>query len=58
MDGGMSGLYQNETWELTTLLPDLLYRRSLSGYCTFFGGNLVTWHSKKQRVVARSSAEA
>lgn len=33
-------------------------RRSISGYCTFVGGNLVTWRSKKQNVVARSSAEA
>ncbi|GAV87964.1 hypothetical protein CFOL_v3_31388, partial [Cephalotus follicularis] len=33
-------------------------RRSTSGYCTFVGGNLVTWRSKKQMVVARSSAEA
>jgi len=33
-------------------------RRSTSGYCTFVGGNLVTWRSKKQNVVARSSAEA
>lgn len=33
-------------------------RRSISGYCTFIGGNLVTWRSKKQSVVARSSAEA
>ena len=33
-------------------------RRSTSGYCTFLGGNLVTWRSKKQDVVARSSAEA
>jgi Reverse transcriptase (RNA-dependent DNA polymerase) len=33
-------------------------RRSTSGYCTFVGGNLVTWKSKKQAVVARSSAEA
>jgi hypothetical protein len=33
-------------------------RRSTSGYCTFLGGNLVTWRSKKQNVVARSSAES
>lgn len=33
-------------------------RRSTSGYCLFVGGNLVTWCSKKQSVVARSSVEA
>jgi len=33
-------------------------RRLTTGYCTFLGGNLVTWRSKKQNVVARSSAEA
>lgn len=33
-------------------------RRSTTGYCTFLCGNLVTWRSKKQSVVARSSAEA
>ncbi|GJR49992.1 putative RNA-directed DNA polymerase [Tanacetum coccineum] len=33
-------------------------RRSTSGYLTLVGGNLVTWRSKKQKVVALSSAEA
>ncbi|RVW25069.1 Retrovirus-related Pol polyprotein from transposon RE1 [Vitis vinifera] len=33
-------------------------RRSTSGYFTFVGGNLVTWKSKKQNVVARLSVEA
>ncbi|RVW42603.1 Retrovirus-related Pol polyprotein from transposon TNT 1-94 [Vitis vinifera] len=33
-------------------------RKSTSGYFTFIGGNLVTWKSKKQKVVALSSAEA
>ena len=37
---------------------DLSDRRSTSGYFTFVGGNLVTWKSKKQKVVALSSAEA
>ncbi|RVW93973.1 Retrovirus-related Pol polyprotein from transposon TNT 1-94 [Vitis vinifera] len=33
-------------------------RRSTTGYCSYVWGNLVTWRSKKQSVVARSSAKA
>ena len=36
----------------------IIDRKSTSGYCTYVWGNLVTWRSKKQGVVARSSAEA
>jgi hypothetical protein len=32
--------------------------RSTSGFCVFLGGALVSWSSKRQAVVSRSSAEA
>lgn len=46
-------IYTDSSWA-----GELTDRKSVSGYCSFVWGNLVTWRSKKQTVVSRSSAES
>ena len=45
-----------EAYTDADFVGSLIDRRSTTGYCMFLGGNLITWRSKKQLVVARSIA--
>lgn len=33
-------------------------RKSITGYCVFFGANLVSWKSKMQPIISKSSAKS
>lgn len=46
-------IYSDADWA-----TDTTDRKSITGYAIFMGNNLVSWNSKKQQTVARSSTEA
>ena len=47
-----------EIYTDASLARDLETGRSITGYYSYLWGNLVTWRSKKQTIVSRSSCEA
>ncbi|GAV65176.1 hypothetical protein CFOL_v3_08691 [Cephalotus follicularis] len=57
-DGDKNGALQMVGYSYADWVGCPTDRRSISGYCVFVGGNLVSWKSKRQSLASRSSAEA
>ncbi|CAA0817787.1 cysteine-rich RLK (RECEPTOR-like protein kinase) 8, partial [Striga hermonthica] len=62
LDYGMH-FYMSKNLQITAYADadwgsDIDDRRSTSGFCIFLGPNLISWSSKKQHIVSRSSTEA
>lgn len=53
-----NGIVNLEAYTDACYAGSIMDMRSTTDYYTFLGGNLVTWKSKKQSVVSRSSVEA
>ena len=49
-----NGVLVLEAYTDANYAGSIIDRKSTFGYCTFLGGNLVTWRSKKHNVVVRS----
>ncbi|GJT59694.1 hypothetical protein Tco_1003227 [Tanacetum coccineum] len=52
------GMFDVVVYSDSDLAKCSVTRRSDSGYCVFVNGNLVSWKSKKQATLSKSSAEA